>query len=121
MPVQVLQGAGRSEDRALAREGDEMSRKSLDIAEMKMELWHDQGGACWTCREPIGVMDGELAHRIPQRKWCLKRYGAAVVHHKLNMRLTHSGRCNDAVSMAGRPMEMLAMEIEDAVRKGVRV
>jgi hypothetical protein len=100
-----------------------MSRKSLDIAEMKMELWYEQGGACWTCGEPIGMMEAELAHRIPQRKWCLKRYGAAVVHHKLNMRLTHSGRCNDAVSVAGKPVTMarLAMEIGAELGKGVRV
>jgi hypothetical protein len=90
-------------------------RKSLAIAEMKLEKCHEQGYKCPVCGEYVDVATGELAHRIPQRRWCLARWGAKVIHHSRNLVLTHPGRCNDAVSISNHPLECerLAREIQE--------
>jgi len=67
------------------------------------------------CGEPVTVNGGELAHRIPQRKWCLAKYGPRIIHHRDNLVLIHPGACNDAVSISNHPLEMerLAQSIND--------
>jgi 5-methylcytosine-specific restriction endonuclease McrA len=94
-------------------------RKTLEIIELKATKWHSQGGVCQVCGEPVSVADGELAHRIPNRKWCLAKYGTKVLHHALNLVLTHPGRCNDAVSISNHPVEMekLVAEINKRLKE----
>lgn len=83
-----------------------MNRKSLTIWETKLEKVYEQNGICPSCGEPVSVTDGELAHRIPQRKWLLKMYGPGVIHHRMNVVLTHHGECNDKMSIANSPMKI---------------
>lgn len=90
-------------------------RKTLAISEMKVELGYSQNWKCSACGAPLAVQEAELAHRIPQRKYLLAKYGPEVIHHRLNMALTHHGACNDAVSIGGQPLacEKLAAEIRE--------
>jgi len=92
-----------------------MDRKTLAIAEMKVELSYQQQGKCAACGEPVAVQEAELAHKIPQRKYLLKMYGPEVIHHRLNVCLTHHGACNDKMSIGGNPvaMDKLANEIRE--------
>lgn len=69
-----------------------MKRSSADIAEVKRAKLEEQHGTCPICLLPLNG-SGELAHRIPQRKWCIKHFGADVIHHPMNMMLTHP-QCN---------------------------
>jgi hypothetical protein len=90
-------------------------RKRIEIAELKLEKYHAQGGVCPMCGEPVTVDGGELAHRIPQRKWCIAKYGPRIIHHRDNLVLTHTGSCNSAVSIGNHPVECerLAQSIND--------
>jgi hypothetical protein len=92
-----------------------MDRETLAIAEMKVELSYQQQGKCAACGEPVAVQEAELAHRIPQRKYLLKMYGPEVIHHRMNVCLTHHGACNDKVSIGNRPVDMDALAA--AIRK----
>ena len=90
-----------------------MDRKTLAISEMKLELGYAQDWLCASCGEPLVVQEAELAHRIPQRKYLLKMYGPEVIHHRMNVALTHHGICNDKMSLGNHPvaMELLAEKI----------
>lgn len=94
-------------------------RLGIEIAEMKARKAYEQGWRCPVCGEPVGVAD-ELAHRIPQRRWCLAKYGPTIIHHPDNLVLTHAGSCNSAVSISNHPVECerLANEIGDSIIKG---
>lgn len=91
-----------------------MSRKDDAIRTTYTALFQQQGGMCAACRQMIGFHDGQLAHRIPQRKHLLQRYGEHIVHHPANLAVTHPGQCNDLVSLGGDPggMAELARSIE---------
>ena len=69
-------------------------RVSDQIQETRGKLYSDQNALCWWCHLPMAFNDFELAHRVPQRRWCLDRWGAAAVQHPRNLVATHSGYCN---------------------------
>jgi len=63
-------------------------RERFDVATVKRRIIAEQGGLCGytdslgnRCTQPAT----ELAHRIPQTKWALRKYGAEVIHHRLNL------------------------------------
>ena len=56
--------------------------------------------------EVCGVRPSEqLAHRIPQAKGNLKRFGQTIIHHPLNLVWVCGLRCNAAVNIEHRPEE----------------
>jgi len=61
----------------------------------------------------------QLAHRIPQRKRFIKRYGEEVIHHPMNLVSTCSLKCNASVSIGGKPLEIekLAREIQQELAR----
>ena len=89
------------------------------IEEMKRQIAQEQNGLCATCGDPLGPVF-DLAHRIPKHGWMVKKYGPKVIHHRINLRATHSGRCNDAVmvSPASRPVE--AQKIIDEIMEDLK-
>ena len=93
-------------------------RKTLAISEMKVEKWYAQDGKCATCGIPLSVPECELAHRIPQRKWCIAKWGPGVIHHRMNVALTHHGACNDKVSIGNQPVKMDALAEEIRKERG---
>lgn len=94
-------------------------RESLAIEEMRRTVFSEQAGVCWWCRGPLKFSEFELAHRIPQRKWCLKRWGKEVIHHRYNLVGTHRGTCNSAVQLNpdSQDAERLAREIKRVMRR----
>jgi len=85
------------------------------IAQTRFMLWNRSGGRCEVCGKRLDFETFQMAHRIPQRKWLLKKYGKSIIHHPKNLAATCSLRCNGAVSIAGNPvaMEQLAQEISE--------
>lgn len=75
-------------------------------------------GKCWVCRKPV-PWPGQLAHRIPQSRAMLRRYGVAVIHHPINLRLVCGLACNDAVSISNHPVQEreLVRRIEYEIRR----
>lgn len=82
-----------------------MSRQS-DIEDTTRYVAQRAGYRCEVCGKPTPLFDGQLAHKIPQRKHLLKLYGSMVIHHPLNMVWTCSLECNAKVSIGGRVIEI---------------
>lgn len=60
---------------------------------------------CEVCGRPVSENDVQLAHRIPQRKHLIKKYGKDVIHHSCNLVATCCEECNAAVSMGANPFD----------------
>lgn len=87
-----------------------MSRRDEKIRETRMQVYHAAGGRCEICGKPVSLAEGQLAHRIPQRKNFLDRYGEAVIHHQFNFKWTcPTDECNNAASIAGDPKQIEAL------------
>ena len=83
----------------------------------KTLAYTDQNGKCWFCMLPMHFEHCELAHRVPQRKWVLAKWGPAVVHHRRNMALTHPGSCNAMAQMD--PESRQAFLLMEDIRKEI--
>ena len=83
--------------------------------ETRIIVFNRSGGFCEVCGKPIDYAY-QMAHRIPQRKHFVKKYGKAVIHHPLNFRATCGLRCNNAVSIGNHPLEIerIVEEIKNA-------
>ncbi len=93
-----------------------MTRRSLAIDETRRLLFRQQQGRCQCCGKMFGVYDEyQLAHRIPQRKWCIKRWGADVIHHPLNMALVCCLACNATVQI--NPDSLEAGKLAEKIKK----
>jgi hypothetical protein len=83
------------------------------IHNMKMKKLVEQGFKCAACGVKFTMNDKmELAHILPQRKDLIKSYGKEIMHHELNMMLTHSGGCNSAVQMSPNKTALVIAHIE---------
>lgn len=93
------------------------SKEHDTIAETRVRVWNRAGGMCEVCGEDLSWATFQMAHRIPQRKWLLKKYGKEVIHHHMNLAATCSLRCNNAVSIAAHPVEIssLVEQIQEAI------
>lgn len=69
-------------------------------------LYRRQGGQCATCGARLGLFEGELAHRVPQTKGNIRKYGKAVIHHVDNLALVCRGsdRCNSGADIRNHPV-----------------
>lgn len=92
------------------------------IQEMKNKKYLEQKGLCAGCKLPFKFGEvQELAHVLPQRKWVVGMYGKEVVHHELNMKLTHTGLCNSMVQISPNKTKLvdeLIEEIQQALLNG---
>lgn len=89
------------------------------IQELKEKKMISQRGVCAGCGKEFRIGDTlELAHRIPQRKYLIKLYGKDILHHELNMELTHSGYCNSAVQLSPNKT-MLVETLVEKIRETI--
>ncbi len=73
----------------------------------------EQNGKCAACGKYFKNGEKiELAHILPQRRWILKMYGEAIIHHPMNMRLTHAGDCNARVQMSPNKSELVMKHVQ---------
>jgi hypothetical protein len=78
----------------------------------------EQNGVCAYCGQDLLATDKvELAHRVPQRKYLLKKYGKEIIHHPLNMKLTHAGNCNAGVQLM--PESLPAKRLIEKIREAI--
>ena len=83
------------------------------IQEIREQKLVEQSGKCAACGKYFKFGEKiELAHIIPQRKWTIKMYGKAVIHHPMNMKATHSGDCNSAVQMSPNKSELMMKHVQ---------
>ena len=95
---------------------DGITRAGLASSDEREALYNRDGGRCQTCGKPVAFDGFELAHRIANTKVNRHRYGAAVVDHPLNKRVTCPGRCNSRQNCGGDPAACAAIvrEIKEA-------
>jgi len=79
------------------------------MIETRTRVFARSRGRCEVCGQAIVPWSFQLAHRIPQRKHFLKKYGEEVIHHEKNLAAVCSLKCNDAVSIAQRPKDIEAL------------
>lgn len=88
-------------------------REQEEMIATRHRVWLRAGFRCEVCGDPINRDTFQLAHRIPQRKHLLKRYGKKIIHHATNLAATCSERCNAAVSLGEH--EMMHRTVIDAI------
>jgi hypothetical protein len=82
---------------------------------MKQEIYTQQGGRCAVCGMPL-IVPWDLAHRISKSMINLKLWGPSVIHHRLNLRGTCRGYCNDAVAVNPATQPVKAAELVELIR-----
>lgn len=70
-----------------------------ELYQVRQALAFIQHWQCAACGKTIGPEQGQIAHRIPQRKWCIKHFGRDVIHHPMNMVLVCNLECNAKVQL----------------------
>lgn len=72
---------------------------STDRFDQLKRLLGRAGWCCEICGAPVDLGSAQLAHRIPQRKHLVKRYGTYIIHHPENLRVACSELCNSRASV----------------------
>lgn len=85
-------------------------REKFEATELKQQIIVERRN-CEVCGKRVGYNSAQLAHRIPQHKKYIKRYGKDFMHSRKNMALVCSLECNAAVLMdpATHPVEASAL------------
>ena len=94
------------------------ANERIRAEELKREFIAVSQYRCQVCG---GIMKlPQLAHRIPKRKCYLKKYGRQVIHHRFNLAVVCSLKCNAAVLLdpATHPIE--AAELIKKIREDLR-
>jgi hypothetical protein len=89
-------------------------RETVELADNREAKYAEQGGRCYICHKPVRYAFFQLAHRIPQRVWCLNRWGKEVIHSPLNMVGVCGLECNASAQM--NPDTVEAEEFAEAIR-----
>jgi hypothetical protein len=75
----------------------------MDPEATRAKVYEDAHGQCRVCGKSV-PWPGQLAHRIPQSRDMLKKYGARVIHNRLNLALVCGLGCNDRMSISNHPI-----------------
>jgi hypothetical protein len=86
-----------------------MSRRSLDLESVRKWLYEKQDHLCAACHQSLKWDEAQLAHRIPEALWAMKKWGPSVIDHPFNKAMTHPFECNDAMLIANDPRECEAL------------
>lgn len=79
------------------------AREKFEIAEKKLLILVERGYQCEICGTIITDNTAQLAHRIPQTKANLKKFGPEVIHSAENILVVCSLRCNSLANIGNKP------------------
>ena len=97
--------------------------EKMDAEELRQKIFERDGWKCAHCGKSVYVHGTPmLCHRIAATKANLKKYGAEIIHHSLNMLSGCSiGICNDSAMVHGTvETEELVDQILEAIDRGER-
>ena len=77
-----------------------------DYDKIKKKKYIARSGHCEVCGEYVPYDFAQLAHRIPKYKMWLKKYGEDVINNELNLAYVCSLKCNSAVLIDKKPLQM---------------
>jgi len=89
--------------------------KNDDVLTVRIGKYREQDGKCGVCGDSLSLNGAQLAHKIPQRKWCIKRFSAQVIHHPMNMVLVCGLECNARAQI--NPDSLQAERLAAKIRK----
>lgn len=97
-----------------------MSRSERITQEIKDTAWtlaEAQGWKCASCGKSI-IANAQIAHRIPQNTANMRKYGAEIIHHRLNLGLVCGLACNARLSITKRTAREFALveKIRQAIK-----
>lgn len=92
-----------------------MLDKSEKIRQIKLQKLFEQNGVCSVCGKILSTTGGQLAHKIGQNEWTIKKYGEDIIHHPDNMELVCGLTCNGKVDITRKPK--LVEELANKIRK----
>ncbi len=86
----------------------------MNIYMLKREMLRKQKGRCAYCGKQItNNVPCDLAHLIPQRQWCKKKWGEDIIHHHLNMKVTcHNDICNSGIQLNVNKTKLIDEHVE---------
>lgn len=87
-------------------------REQEKLSVTRKEVLRRSGFSCEVCGRPVSEADVQLAHRIPQRKHLIKKYGKGVIHHPCNLVATCCEECNSEASL-GQNQEQYNAVLEE--------
>lgn len=77
--------------------------EKLEALDRREEIFCQAGYMCEVCGKALRMGQPQLAHRIPQTKANIWKYGSKVIHHRLNLAPVCSLKCNGAVDIRNNP------------------
>jgi hypothetical protein len=84
-------------------------KSNLDAFDERTALYAQARGHCQTCGNPVAFDAFQLAHCIANSKANRRKYGAHIIDHPMNKRVTCPGRCNDAQNCGFDPGKCAAI------------
>ncbi len=94
-------------------------KEKEEMIEKKLYLLNKTGWRCEVCGKRLTLDNAQLAHRIPQTKAYIKKYGKQIIHHELNLACVCSLRCNSAVLLDPKTHPVEALELIEKIREAL--
>ena len=84
--------------------------------DMIERIYSRDGYRCQSCGASV-YKNGtpQLAHRVPQRKHVIERYGHAAIHHPLNLAAACCLECNGRLQLHASEWDEWMAHVEEAI------
>lgn len=83
-------------------------RDRLALHEERLEIYGRDRGICQWCKLRVPIASFQIAHRIANTIANRKRWGTAIIDHKLNKATAHP-ECNSYLNIGNKPMECIKL------------
>ncbi len=84
-------------------------KNNLDTFDERTALYSRARGHCQTCGKPVAFGAFQLAHCICDSKANRRKYGAHIIDHAMNKRVTCSLYCNSRQNIGQNPEKCRAL------------
>lgn len=86
-------------------------RDRLALHEERLAIYGRDRGICQWCKLRVPIDQFQVAHRIANTIANRKRWGAAIIDHRLNKATAHP-ECNSYLNIGNKPMECIKLRDE---------
>ena len=93
------------------------NREKLEADETKQNIIATMGYRCEVCGNPVNYFTAQIAHRIPQTRAYMQKYGKDIMHHPFNLAVTCCLKCNSAVLLNPATNPIKASELIKIIKE----
>lgn len=94
-------------------------KQKLQAEELRRNIIIEQGNKCFVCGKGFSFNNlPQISHRIPKYKRYIDKYGAEVIHHRLNLRAC-CDVCNVKVSINPCSQPIKAAELIELIKADI--